>query len=91
MPEPERSTYEEYTERGADREYSALDHLDGGLDRLTQLVVLLEERLSPVLRLDLDDALTSPELAPRSPLISRFQRIEDRCTDLDRIITRLDI
>lgn len=71
---------------------TALDQLDTELDRLSALIELLQTRLTYVSQ-DHSEAsmMAVPVAAPRSPLMARVHRLQDRCQDLDNIINRLDI
>jgi hypothetical protein len=73
-----------------ERDRTALDALDGQLDRLRQLIDLLDSRLEPVsFEKEPPNISTVPE--PRSPLYGRVQRLDDLCVVLDRMIMRLDV
>ena len=83
----------EYGAIQADVAQNAITDLDRQIDRMRELISLLETKLAPVSRgmAASEKMLTSPQPAPSSPLQGRAQTLGDQCARLDQIICDLDI
>jgi hypothetical protein len=84
---------QQYGQMTEDTSQNAITDLDRQIERLQDLINLLEARLMPVSRgtAASEKVLTQPQAAPSSPLQGRAQTLGDQCAKIDRIIYDLDI